>query len=140
MTANTPPVRAQTCLPMLNKLTRPLVKQVLMLGRKKACAKVPQFTRTKSIDLQRLRVCLEAGGISMEGVVVVACSTPPEAAISGSLEETVDFAGVFDIRRCRLRDVEVVPRSAMGKIVAGSLELEARLRAKVNRRLVMFCR
>ena len=134
------PVQAQTCLPLLNKMTRPLVKEALKRGRKRVCAKVPQFTQTRSVDLQGLKVCFERGGISISGAVAVTCAAPSGALVAGAIDETLDFDGIFDIRRCRLRDVQVTPRSAMGKVVVSGLDLEAKLQQRVNRRLAMFCR
>jgi predicted lipid carrier protein YhbT len=134
------PAQAQTCLPLLNKMTRPLVKEALKRGRKRVCAKVPQFTQTRSVDLQGLKVCFERGGISISGAVAVSCAAPSGALFAGSIDETLDFDGIFDIRRCRLRDVQVTPRSAMGKVVVSGLDLETRLQQRVNRRLAMFCR
>ena len=81
-----------------------------------------------------------AGGISISGAVAVSCAAPSGALVAGSIDETLDYDGIFDIRRCRLREVQVTPRSAMGKVVVSGLDLEAKLQQRGNRRLAMFCR
>ncbi|MGE3245277.1 MAG: hypothetical protein AB7F96_12820 [Beijerinckiaceae bacterium] len=133
------PVSAQRCLPLPQKLTAPLIRAALKTGKAQVCRKVPVYTQTRSIGLENLRVCLERATIRLSGAVAIVCAAP-KAPAAASISETIDFAGAFDLRRCALRELRVTPRSAMGKTMAAGLNLEARLRNRIDSKLELFCR
>ncbi len=134
------PARAQQCLPMLDKLAKPIVQQALRAGQSRVCRKVPRYSATRAIKLLAIEVCMGAGSITIDGTVEITCGTPAGAILSGQVSETVDFAGDFDLRACALRNVRAEPRSALGKTMAAGLGLQQKLESRLNRQLALFCR
>lgn len=131
---------AQQCLPMLDKLARPLIQQALKLGQSRICRKAPRYSVTRSVRLTALQACFDRRVIVLDGTVDVTCATPKDALIPGQMREIVDFSADFDLAACRLGNVRAEPRSAMGKLIAGNLGMKKRLERQLNRRLAMFCR
>lgn len=134
------PASAQACLPLLNKITRPLVKQALRKGQRKVCAKVPRYNKTRSVRLLGLKVCFAARDIILSGSVEVACTAPPVPVLPDTIKETLDFEGYFNIRRCRLQEVRVTPRGTLGQTIVAGLDIEGKLKNRLNRKLGLFCR
>ena len=76
----------------------------------------------------------------MNGAVEIICAGPPAPLLPDRVTEVLDFSGVFDISRCRLRGVQVMPRGILGKVMVNGLDIEGKLQSQLNRKLGMFCR
>lgn len=124
----------------MNTLSKPVFKAALRAAQGRVCRKVPRYSQTRAINLAALEVCPQGRTIVLSGTVEVTCGTPPDALVGGTISETVDFQGRFDLRECALQGLRVEPRGTFGKIIAAGLDLQGRLEGRLNRQLELFCR